>query len=245
VHNTLDDSFLLLDGEVVVRCRERTFVARAGSYVCLPQGVSHTFRVTSAKPARMLLVHGDDSFLRFVEALGVPADQHTLPPPGVADVLPETAMRVSAEHGAPVVGDPLSDDETRTVLDSVPRPAGLGPVDHVAIDVTDLRRSEQWYSEVLGVVRVDGEVADDGTGHVALASPSGGWVLALASAGAPAVAHVAFGCADRAALSTWRDGLAARGLAPGTITDAPYGSGFVVRDPDGLEVELFAPPPVA
>ena len=28
-----------------------------------------------------------------------------------------------------------------------------------------------------------------------------------------------------------------------SLTDAPYGSGFVVRDPDGLELELFAPAP--
>jgi hypothetical protein len=40
---------------------------------------------------------------------------------------------------------------------------------------------------------------------------------------------------------TWRNALDAKAVAPGTITDAPYGSGFVVRDPDGLELELFAP----
>jgi quercetin dioxygenase-like cupin family protein/catechol 2,3-dioxygenase-like lactoylglutathione lyase family enzyme len=242
VHDALDDSFLLLDGEVVVRCGGQTFVARPGSYVCLPHGVPHTFRVTSARPARMLLVHGDDSFLRFIEALGVPTTEHTLPPPGAAaEIDPEQASRASTEHGAPMVGAPLEAEEARAALAGAP-PAGLGAVNHVAIEVTDVRRSEQWYSAALGVVRVDGEVAADGTGHVALASPSGGWVIALASGSTPAVSHVAFGCADRAALSSWRDALADRGLAPGTITDAPYGSGFVVRDPDGLEVELFAPP---
>jgi catechol 2,3-dioxygenase-like lactoylglutathione lyase family enzyme len=109
------------------------------------------------------------------------------------------------------------------------------------LHVTDLPRSASWYAETLGLVRVDGEIADDGTGHVALLSPAGGWVLALSSAASPAVEHVAFTCADRDALCAQRDLLAARGAEPGTITDAPYGSGFVVRDPDGIELELFAP----
>src|SRR6185437_10128892 len=72
VHDTLDDNFLLLEGEVVVRCGERTFVARPGTYVTLPHGVDHTFRVTSAMPARMLLLHASDEFLRFIEAAGIP-----------------------------------------------------------------------------------------------------------------------------------------------------------------------------
>lgn len=243
VHEQLDDSFLLLDGELVIRCGEQTLVARPGAYVVLPHGIPHTFRVTSGTPARMLLVHGDDSFLSFVEALGTPASEHVLPPAGEVDLDLDALMRASAEHGAPMVGPSLEDDEARAVLAgaSTPGELALGPVDHVAIGVRDLARSARWYAETLGLARVGGEAADDG--HVTLASPSGGWVLALAAAPAPAVGHVAFGCADRAALCAWRDTLAARGAAPGTITDADYGSGFVVRDPDGLEVELFAAAP--
>jgi quercetin dioxygenase-like cupin family protein/catechol 2,3-dioxygenase-like lactoylglutathione lyase family enzyme len=241
VHEALDDSFLLLDGELVVRCGERTFVARPGAYVVLPQGVPHTFRVTSATPARLLLVHADDSFLRFVEALGAPASEHVLPPPGEFDVDLDALMRASAEHGAPMVGPSLEQDEARAVLaaQAGPQALGLGPVNHVAIGVSDPARSARWYAETLGLTRVGGEAADDG--HVTLVSPSGGWVLALTGAPVPAVEHIAFGCPDRPALCAWHDRLADAGAAPGTITDADYGSGFVVRDPDGLEVELFAP----
>src|SRR4051812_17622886 len=46
LHEELDDSFLLLDGEVVVRCGTDTILARPGTYVVLPHGVEHTFRVT-------------------------------------------------------------------------------------------------------------------------------------------------------------------------------------------------------
>ena len=113
----------------------------------------------------------------------------------------------------------------------------------MALEVTHLADSERWYAEAFDLIRVDGEIAADGTGHVTLLSPSGGWVLSLASGPAPRFDHVALSCADRDALLERHRALAERGLAPGSITDAPYGSGFVIRDPDGLDVELFAPAP--
>ncbi len=241
VHDGLDDAFLLLDGEVVVRCGTDTVVARPGTYVVLPHGVEHTFRVTSAEPARMLLVHADDSFLGFIEAVGTPTQDLRLPPPDAPGPDEQTVVRLLAEHGSPAVGPSLDEADARSFVGVPDAPPTLGGLNHVALEVTDLRRSEQWYAHALDLVRVDGHVADDGTGHVTLLSPTGGWVLALASAATPQVAHVAVTCTGRDALVRWRDALAQRGVSPGSITDAPYGSGFVVRDPDGLELELFAP----
>lgn len=241
VHETLDDSFLLLDGEVVVRCGHQTFVARPGGYVVMPHGVPHTFRVTSRTPARMLLVHADDSFLQFIEAVGTPTTERVLPPADHAVPEFEVIDRATTEHGARFVGASLEEAEAREAVGEMDEPLTLGPVNHVSFGATDVARSMQWYQDALDLVHVDGEVADDGTGHVALVSPSGGWVLTLATSQTPGLDHVAFTCTDRAALSAWRDSLADRGIDPGTITDAPYGSGFVLRDPDGHEVELFAP----
>jgi quercetin dioxygenase-like cupin family protein/catechol 2,3-dioxygenase-like lactoylglutathione lyase family enzyme len=241
VHESLDDSFLLLEGELVLRCGEQTRLARAGTYVVLPRGVEHTFRVTSSAPARLLLVHANDSFLRFVESVGTPTTERRLPPAGTHDVDLETLMRAGAEHGAPMVGPSLEEEEARAYAGGDDAATTLGAINHVALSVTDVARSERWYTQAFGLVRIDGEVAEDGTGHVALLSPTGGWVLSLASASAAAVDHVALTCAHRDALVRRRDDLDARGIAVGTITDAPYGSGFVVRDPDGLDIELFAP----
>jgi quercetin dioxygenase-like cupin family protein/catechol 2,3-dioxygenase-like lactoylglutathione lyase family enzyme len=240
VHESLDDSFLMLEGEVVVRCGEQTIIGRAGSYVSMPAGVEHTFRVTSARPARMLLVHADDSFLSFIEAVGTPATELTLPAGDDPGLDYDELARLSAAHGSPFVGPSLDDDEARSFLSSTP--SGLGAVHHVSLQATDVRRSEQWYVNAFGLIRVDGEIAEDGTGHVVLVSPTGGWMLSIGTAEQAAVEHVAIGCDSRDALVKWRDDLEERGSAPGTITDAPYGSGFVLRDPDGIEVELFAPP---
>lgn len=240
VHHDLNDAFFLLEGEVVLSVGDESVVARPGTYAVVPAGRNHTFRVTSPTPARMLQIHDDDSFLRMVQAGGTRATEHRLPQPGKVNLDPETLGRLVEEHDSHVVGGPLQEHEVRSVVGPV-QPA-LGPVNHLELAVTDLRRSEAWYREAFGLIRVDSETADDGGGHLTLLSPTGGWVLALSAPDSPAVRHVAFSCANRDALVAWRDGLAEKGLNPGTITDAPYGSGFVIRDPDGLELELFAPP---
>ena len=116
IHDNLDDSFLLLDGEMVVRCGERTFLAQAGSYVSLPAGVEHTFRVTSAGPARLLLVHADDSFVRFIEAAGTPTQERRLPPPDAEHFDREALIRVAAEHDVRILGAPLDEAEVRAWL---------------------------------------------------------------------------------------------------------------------------------
>ena len=58
----------------------------------------------------------------------------------------------------------------------------------------------------------------------------------------PGLDHLSFGCADRAELETWAARLDELGIAHGGIVDAHYGSGLSFRDPDGIALELFAPP---
>ena len=143
VHEEFEDSFLVLDGEVVVRCAEQTIVGKPGTYVVVPLGVEHTFRVTSPGPARLLLVHEDDSFLQLVEAAGSPALELRLPPAGEFDVDLETLTRLNAEHDSRIVGPSLEEADARAFLGAQAREARLGPVNHIAISVTDVRRSAQ------------------------------------------------------------------------------------------------------
>jgi len=190
-------------------------------------------------------VHADDSFLQLIEAAGTPTRELRLPPEGEFDLDLETLIRLNEEHDSHIVGPSLEEDEARAFIGTPTEGPALGPINHISLAVTNVRRSAQWYAQSFDLVCASEEVADDGSGHVLLVSPTGGWLLSLTSAAAPAVEHVAVTCRDRDELIAWRDLLTDRGAAPGTITDAPYGSGFVIRDPDGLELELFAPPAAA
>jgi hypothetical protein len=114
VHDDLDDSSYLLDGRLAVRCGERSFRCDPGAYLPQPRGVPHTFRVLGSRPARMLLIHGDDSFLRLVHSLGIPAPSRTLPS-GMAPVALQTLERAFAEVGVSVVGPSMTAQEADTI----------------------------------------------------------------------------------------------------------------------------------
>ncbi len=115
VHPDLDDSFYLLDGRLAMRCGEHTFLARPGDYVVLPKGVPHTFRVVGSEPARMLQVHEDDSFLRFIQAVGIPAPAPGLPATTQLSIAFEEMPRIAADTGQPVIGPPMSEREASQI----------------------------------------------------------------------------------------------------------------------------------
>lgn len=123
-------------------------------------------------------------------------------------------------------------------------------IGHVALTVSDLARSVAWYRALF-----DAEpVIDEDTGpyhHVVWmlgdtlvgihqhVEPSGS---APADELRPGLDHLAFACADRAALEQWAERLDALGIKYSPIVDAPYGSGLSFRDPDNIPLEFFAPP---
>jgi len=123
-------------------------------------------------------------------------------------------------------------------------------ITHVAVTVTDLEVSREWYRRVLG----SDPVLDEDTGpfhHVVFAL--GGTLLGLHGfpdlaetspfdERRPGLDHLAFGCATRDELVAWADRLDALEVAHGGVVDAPYGSGVSFRDPDNIALELFAPP---
>jgi glyoxylase I family protein len=123
-------------------------------------------------------------------------------------------------------------------------------ITHVAITVTDLEHSEAWYTKVLGVP----PVLDEETGpfrHIVF--PVGNTLLGLHGfpdlvteepfdERRPGLDHISFGVANRDELVEWAERLDALGIAHGEIKDAGYGSGLAFRDPDNIQLELFAPP---
>src|SRR5499427_4851546 len=106
VHHREDESFWVLEGELTMRCGDRSFRAGPGSFVFLPRDVPHTFVVEGEAPARMLtlLTPGGGEGV-FIEG-GRPAEEEGLPPAGPPDI--EKLKRVSERFGAEIVGPPMA-----------------------------------------------------------------------------------------------------------------------------------------
>jgi catechol 2,3-dioxygenase-like lactoylglutathione lyase family enzyme len=129
-------------------------------------------------------------------------------------------------------------------------PTVMPAISHVAVTVTDLQTSTEWYTRLLGVK----PVLDEDTGpfrHVVY--EVGGTLLGLHGFPVltseepfderrPGLDHIAFGVASRAELEGWAARLDELGIARGEIQDAGYGSGLAFRDPDNIQLEVFAPP---
>lgn len=127
------------------------------------------------------------------------------------------------------------------------------PVTHVAITVADLDQSTRWYTALFGSEPVLDEDETTGGFHHTVFAIGGSQLFGLHTHpsgpdGDPfdeqrtGLDHVAFACADRAELESWRARLDELGISHGGIVDAHYGSGLSFRDPDNIALEFFAPP---
>ena len=131
---------------------------------------------------------------------------------------------------------------------------------HVALTVTDVDESIPWYEAVFGIRYVMDVPHDGGVGKLLTnETRSLGLVLhrhdtndgALFAESRAGLDHVGFAVPSRDDLVAWQDHLEAQGvvradtadkpLTQSPITDAPYGSVLVFRDPDNIQLELFAP----
>jgi glyoxylase I family protein len=123
-------------------------------------------------------------------------------------------------------------------------------ITHVALTVQDLQVSVPWYQRLLGSQPVLDE--DTGPFHHTVFQV-GSTLLGLHQfpdarqdvafdERRPGLDHIAFGAEGRADLEKWERRLDELGIPHGGIVDAAYGSGLSFRDPDGLALELFAPP---
>jgi mannose-6-phosphate isomerase-like protein (cupin superfamily) len=86
IHHREDEAFFIFEGEMEVRCGERTWRAGPGSFVFLPRGIEHGFTVTSAVPLHGLQLTLPSGFEQFIAESGEPAHALTQPPPSAPDV---------------------------------------------------------------------------------------------------------------------------------------------------------------
>jgi glyoxylase I family protein len=136
----------------------------------------------------------------------------------------------------------------------------IGPIHHLRLTVTDIQRSREFYTGVLGFqVAVESPPADDPTAEAAYKVLWGGIVMASGNLllGLRPVApqgdrfdedrvgldHLSFNVASRAELEQAAQLFDERGIPHGEITRlAGFGIDILpFRDPDNIELELTAP----
>jgi mannose-6-phosphate isomerase-like protein (cupin superfamily) len=115
VHDDLDDTWYILDGEMVVVCGDAELRAGPGHWVSMPRGVPHTFRVVGDHEARILLVHDNPTFRDLIRDLGTPAGARTVPA-APSFPTPEELARVAATHDLRPVGPPMSVEAAEKIL---------------------------------------------------------------------------------------------------------------------------------
>ena len=133
-------------------------------------------------------------------------------------------------------------------------------IHHVALTVTDLDASVVWYEQVFSVSYLMDAPHEGGTARILTDSE---WTLAFAlhvhdanqhemfAENRTGLDHVGFVVPSRADLERWQVHLERHGvvradradkpLTQSPISDEPYGSVLVFRDPDNIQLELFAP----
>lgn len=82
VHRSEDESFYVLEGEMVVILEEGPCRLQAGDFAFGPRGIPHGFRIEGDKPARILLMTTGSDFADFIAETSVPSEA----PPAAPDM---------------------------------------------------------------------------------------------------------------------------------------------------------------
>jgi len=104
-HPDADESFYVLEGEVLMHIDGAEQAAGPGGFVAVPRTVPHAFTVTS-ETARVLtmITPGRAAFEAFFRDAGEPARTRELPPPGPLEI--ERIQAAAERHGSVVILGP-------------------------------------------------------------------------------------------------------------------------------------------
>ena len=108
-HANDDEIWFVADGQIVFRAGDEEFTRGAGSFVWIPRGVAHTFRIESAT-ARWFGIGLPGGLDHWFFETGVPAGALTLPPPppgppSDADI--EAIVKSLQAYGTETLGPPM------------------------------------------------------------------------------------------------------------------------------------------
>ncbi len=99
-----DEGFFVTEGQITYRAGGQQLVAIQGSFVWIPKGTVHSFRVDS-ETATLLNLYTPAGFEQVIMAGGLPAEAFTLPPKGLGmNINQSQMMALFEEIGMHVIG---------------------------------------------------------------------------------------------------------------------------------------------
>lgn len=98
VHHSEDESFYVIDGQMLVIVEGCRKLLQAGDFAFGPRGIPHGFRIEGKGPARVLLMTTGSDFADFIAETSAPSDT----PPAA----PDMALLVAAaeRHNIAILG---------------------------------------------------------------------------------------------------------------------------------------------
>ena len=109
-HTREAEALFVLEGTIEYRAGEETHELAEGSFLYLPLGVPHAFRIRGDRPARFLGFTAPGGLMGLYDEVGVPAGVMHLPREGEGLPMEEEIARwseVGPRYGLEVVGPPI------------------------------------------------------------------------------------------------------------------------------------------
>lgn len=100
IHHREDETFWMIEGEATFQVGDETIEASAGAYLFGPRGVKHKW-TAGPRGARMLYLFAPGGFEDLIEAMSVPAEALTPPPPEVGP--PANFLEIASDFGVELV----------------------------------------------------------------------------------------------------------------------------------------------
>jgi quercetin dioxygenase-like cupin family protein len=109
-HSHEAEALFVLEGDIEYRAGDETFELTGGSFLYLPLGVPHAFRIRGSRPARFLGFTAPGGLMDLYDEVGVPAAAMRIPGEGEGRSMEDEIGRwneVGPRYGLEVVGPPL------------------------------------------------------------------------------------------------------------------------------------------
>ena len=98
MHNTMEESFLIVEGEMEFMIDGQISLVKAGESVDIPPNTLHTFGNKSDRPCKWINIHSPKGFRAFFEKMGVPADEENAIERSIQPEVIQMVMQTAADY---------------------------------------------------------------------------------------------------------------------------------------------------